>query len=216
MGFSIDASNQNTNCIKKKNLISLTKEFEQYDSYGNIIYNYKKESFISNKFLVYNVDKMEIGSINREMACNQVYYTLYDTYNQITNYIEERIDCCNCCTIKYTFYNADKDIQGIVIFKQSCCTFTLDEYDKYDTVINRAILNAKCCEQGFYLEYDQSSNLIGRIMANYNSFNKIFKIYDNNDMEINLENKTLFNNGFSKIQIILILKVLYYQKQNNN
>ena len=37
----------------------------------------------------------------------------------------------------------------------------------------------------------------------------MFKLYDSNDMEINFDNKSLFNNNFSKIQQVCILKKIF-------
>ena len=39
--------------------------------------------------------------------------------------------------------------------------------------------------------------------------NSIFKIYNPSDVEINLTEKSLFNEGFTKIQIILIALILF-------
>ena len=41
------------------------------------------------------------------------------------------------------------------------------------------------------------------------SNNSIFKIYNPSDVEINLTEKSLFNEGFTKIQIILIVLILF-------
>ena len=37
----------------------------------------------------------------------------------------------------------------------------------------------------------------------------LIKIFDSDDNDVNLDNKSLFNDGFSKIQFIIILRILF-------
>ena len=69
---------------------------------------------------------------------------------------------------------------------------------------NRAEFSHKFgSRQSYFYEYDlNNSNRVFKI----NSYP--FKIFENEN-EVDLTNKTLFNNGFSKFQIFLILGLLF-------
>ncbi len=69
----------------------------------------------------------------------------------------------------------------------------------------------KSCGESFAFEYDEQNNIIYKITHHFivQVQNLIFKIYDSNDQEINLVNKTFFNNGFTKMQMILILDIIF-------
>ena len=79
-------------------------------------------------------------------------------------------------------------------------------------MINRAELVIRCCENGYYNEFDQNLNRVFKIICNYNSYN--FQIFDIDENEVNLTDKTLFNDGFTKMQQILILKLLFHPKSD--
>ena len=44
----------------------------------------------------------------------------------------------------------------------------------------------------------------------------MLRIYDSDKNEINLNDKTLFNGGFTKIQIILIISILFNDGNNQS
>ena len=75
---------------------------------------------------------------------------------------------------------------------------------------NRAEFLCKSCCKNYYYEYDvNNSDKIFKIDLNP------FKIFENEN-EVDLADKTLFNNGFSKIQIFLILDLILFYSNNNN
>ena len=210
---------ENRNCIKSKYKNPNPKEFEQYDSLGNNVYNYIKdpESLKVENFNVYDINQRKIGSIEKQTNSNKVEYTLYNQNNQRISHIERIDDCCTCCcSINYNFYGLENNIEASIIVKSSnCCSTVYEVYDKYNTMINRAEIVSKCCDIIYLNEYDQNSNQVFKIILNRVPFSREFKIFDNNENEINLADKTLFNNGFSKIQIILILELIFFQSNTD-
>ena len=94
MGSS-NINNSLTNCIKMQNHLSFIKNFEQYDAYGNIVYNYRGEKeWLVERYRVYNVDQIQIGLVQKTIESCNAHYTLYDENNIETNYI----DAVNNCT----------------------------------------------------------------------------------------------------------------------
>ena len=212
MGLNVE----NRNCIKGKRKSLFIQEFRQYDSYGNNIYSLiQDESKRKKAFVVYDIDHVEIGSIDKQEDCDVVYYTFYDPDNQITKRIE-RFNCCSCCcSTNYNFYDADNNTEAIVVFKTHCGSAWYEVYDIYNKNIYRAEINTKCCEgKNCLIEYDQNNKQEFKIIWNLASYEKTFKIFDNNDTEVNLENKTLFNDGFTRVQVILILEMLFYENND--
>ena len=204
-------NNQTTyiNCIIRKNGIQGHKLLEQYDNYGNIVYKIKSSSdFLS--YTIYNVDEREIGSIKVKYNFTRCEIAFYDENNQIVNCIERDI---NCCKTRYTFYGLDKNIESVILFKPGCSQFIFEECDKYDIRTNWAEINI--CKDRFISEFDSNGNLKYKINQYYNSEEAI-KILDSNDMEVNLSDRTLFNNGFTKIQTILILQMLLHGYPDDN
>ena len=199
---NLSNENQLTNCIKRKSFIGIYKTYEQYDDRGNIIYYYKqvpKER--GEKFIIYNIDEREIGSIEVEYNLCERRYILINGNNQIINSIQM---INNCCSTNYDFFDANDNIESIIIVKGDNLFGTIiEEFDKYNTRINWA--NFYLCKQNYYCERD----INGRILKYKKLPREIIKIYDESDMEINLSNKTLVNNGFTKIQIILILQLFF-------
>ena len=197
-----------TNCIKQKYSREFLKEFEQFDDYGNVLYLYNLERNEPNglKLIVYNSEGKIIGSIIREqITCQITRISLYDESNQLIKYIE---DIPSCESFTYLFYDANKNVESrISIMAKLLCT-TIDEFDQYDMRISYAINHH--CGENFYFEYDEQNNLIYKLKHTFIGNTNEMKIYDSNDMEINLSNKTLFNNGFSKIQMILILQNIFF------
>ena len=66
-----------------------------------------------------------------------------------------------------------------------------------------------CCEKNIFRGFDENGNHTFKIIM-YNFDSLTIKILDCDGNDIDISNKTLFNNGFSKIQIIHILRVLFY------
>ena len=192
---------KNTNCIKYKFRFELEREFEQYDSYGSKIFNFSeyRKCCGNQKYMIYDIDEKIIGSVENQMNCGKKTYIFYDEDNQMINYIESNNDCCSCCSFTYNFYGADKNIENILIKKNGCCSTVYELYDKYNTLTNRAEFLCKSCCKNYYYEYDvNNSDKVFKIDLNP------FKIFENEN-EVDLTDKTLFNNGFSKIQIFLIV-----------
>ena len=200
-----------TNCIKQKVAPGYYRQFEQFDEYGNVIYLYKQERANRdnniNELLKVNVHNSEgriIGTIIKEViGCNDFRFSFYDENNQLVKYIEE---VTNSCTyISYLFYDKYKNFESRVTLSGKCIDNYLEEFDQFDTRISHAIFNP--CGENFYFEYDEENNLIYKNTRHFfvQVPNIIIKIYDTNNQEINIANKTLFNNGFTKIQMFLII-----------
>ena len=202
----------NRNCIKLHYNKSLKrKKFYQYNSNGSIIFTYKESDEIIGveKFIVYDVNERIIGSIEGKIAFNQIFYTLYDENNKIIIIIEHNNGSNTCCSSTFNYYDSNKNIENILIMKNACCSTIYELYDKYNTLTNRAelFINGR---NSYLNEYDlNNSNRIFRIELNP------FKIFEN-DNEVDLNNKTLFNNGFSKLQIFFILGLLFRHHYDDN
>ena len=115
----------NTNCIKLCHKWPLRrKEFNQYNSYGNIIFTYRGSYEIIGieKFVVYDSNERKIGSIEKKLAFNQILYTLYDEYDNIINYIGHNSGASSCSAFTHIFYDANRNIENILILKRSCCS----------------------------------------------------------------------------------------------
>ena len=201
------------NYIKEVNISYNSKELQQFDSNGDLIYIYKKtlDQYPINLVIVYDVDHKEIGSIKEEMkGINEYEYTFYDINKQQTNFIEKTFNQCNGCfsTLStFTFYDINRNIDGIVTVTSNFCSLEYEEVDKYKTRTYYANLNHNRCDNTIW-EYDADATLLYKIKLFFEEPIKI-KIYDNNDNEVNLDNKSLFNDGFSKIQFIIILRRLF-------
>ena len=206
MGTALENEQQNfKNCINMHDDETYVESKEQYDNYGNIEYYYKRERTDGNKIIIYNADQREIGSIRIEKNCFDLQYILTDTDNNITNYIN--IDS-HCCSGTYSFLDSNKNLEG-VINENFGCKLTYEEFDNYNTRISTAdtyLLHNGC---PIYNEYDQYENIAFRTKINYQRHDKILKIFDSNDNEINFNNKNLINKGFTKIQMIFILRHLF-------
>ena len=103
-------------------------------------------------------------------------------------------------------------ISNIERLKRKCLDSTIELFDKYDTRINYAVF--RLCRQNYYSEYDNNNILISKIVRTTEGYNYL-KIYDSNDMEVSLANKTLFNKGFTKIQIVLIFRMILAGERND-
>ena len=140
-------------------------------------------------------------------------YNLYDENNQLINYIKSNNDCCTCprSTVTFNFYDKEKNIENILIKKDDWCSTNYELYDKYNCLTNKAEYSIKSYfEKNYYYEYDVNNpDKVFKINLNP------FKIFENEN-EVDLADKTLFNNGFSKIQIFLILDLILFYSNNNN
>ena len=74
-------------------------------------------------------------------------------------------------------------------------------------------MKADCCGADTCNEIDVEGNIIFIIKKFSDCGTGIIKIYDNNRNEVNLKDKNIFNEGFTKIQIILILILFYYDQE---
>lgn len=204
---------ENKNCIKEIKTSNDLKLFEQYDSNGDIIYYYKQleNSYSYQLYIVYDVDKNQIGSIKEEMkGVDHFEYTICNENNQITNFIEKRIKQCNgvmSTLTSYIFYDINRNVERIVTVNSRCCNIDYEELDNYRARLNLANLNQNRCDNTYW-EYDNDSTLKFKVKIFFEE-PLLIKIFDNNDNEVNLDNKSLFNDGFSKIQFIIILRILF-------
>ena len=215
MGSS--TSNDNINCITRAEAkCGSLPDFVQYDDKGNIVYYYRPHhNFMGrNMFTVHDMYDKEIGSIDRVIGCSLVTYNFYDEYKQMKYYIEQRT---NCCSKNYTIYGTDKNIISTITQKFGCCDIIFEEYDKYNTKTKGVIGKRDCSAKTIYYENDPNGNPIFIIRHILECSNFKFKIYDSNEKEINLSNKTVLNDGFTNIQKLLILSILFqtYSQQNS-
>ena len=211
-----DFLGENRNCIKRELKFPFGIEFNQYDSYGNNIFKYVKSIECcgnNNKYIAYDIDQRIIGSVECQFNCEKKTYSLYDENNQLINYIKSNNDCCtcSCSTVTFNFYDKEKNIENILIKKDDWCSTNYELYDKYNCLTNKAEYSIKSYfEKNYYYEYDVNNpDKVFKINLNP------FKIFENEN-EVDLADKTLFNNGFSKIQIFLILDLILFYSNNNN
>ena len=196
------------NCVR---LIFNGKNGEQYDSNGNIIYYYKREFVpLENTILIiYNVDQKEVGRIKKnfegDFCSSKVTFTFIDENNTIIKYIEIILGCAYI----FRFYDTNKNLESVVTTKKTC-KFLYEESDIYNTIINRAGHNIDCdCNTTTFTEYDQFGS-ISYITKIFNTCDStIIKIFDHNYNEVNISDKTLANKGFTKIQIVILLRIMF-------
>ena len=213
MGSSINANDKSdSNCIKHSKENCGLKEFVQYNSYGNITYYFKMQRNLFNRqaFIVYDMYEKEIGFIEKVVNCDQAQFNFYDENKQMKNYIEKS-KCC--CDLRYTFYDLDKNIESIITIKFGCCSIDIDEYDKYNSRINGARGEKGCGRDAAYYENDSNGNPTFIIRCIHECDSVKLKIYDSNNMEINFNEKSIFNGGFTKIQQIIIL-LMFFENKN--
>ena len=204
-----------SNSIKQSQGNCGIREFVQYDENMTITCNYKEQRGLLRirTFNIYDMYEKEIGSIEEIIICTQVQYFFRDENKQLKFYIESSV---NCCDVNFTFYGEDKNIEGVIRENRKCCESSFEEYDKYNSKTNTAIKKQECCKNFVYHENDAYGNLF--------FINKVFcecdmgklKIYDYNENEISLRDKTVFNGGFTKIQIIIILSLLFPKGNNSD
>ena len=212
MGSTIDTlAQKDTNCIVSR-INNCQTEFIQYDEQGNVVYYYRYQKNLLNRFVlqVYDIYDKELGQREKVIACCDMNFTFYDENRQIKyNIVRHQ----NCCEDTYTFFNPDNNYESRIKIKQACCESVFEEYDKYESRTNSAIAKPNCSGIIFY-ENDIYGNpkFITKIM-NENQ-RQIFKIYDADNMEINLNNKSIFKDGFTRIQIVIII-LLFFGKGNN-
>ena len=197
------------NCIKQQYHEQIKyKNYEKYNMDGNVIYTYQhsSEGVGVETYKVLDSDKKQIGLIKRRITdccgCSEQ-YTLFNENNKIISYIDFNN---GCCPKNYIFYDANKNIECTIVVKSECCKMIFTEYDKYNTISNFAENYQSCCNNDYYCEYDQSSNLIFKTKIFNQSTGRLIKIYDNNDVEVDLTGKTLFNNKYTKIQLLIIFR----------
>ena len=212
---SSTSSSYNSNCLTTANTSCNLREFVQYDDKGNIVYYYRnKDNFMGrNIIIVHDMYDKEIGSIECAIGCSLIIYNFYDEYKQMKFYIEERK---NCCTSNYTIYGTNKNIEITITAKFGCCDVIFDEYDKYNTKFNGVIGKRDCSQNTIYYENDPNGNPIFIIRQSYDCGRCKLKIFDPNEKEINLNDKTLFNDGFTNIQKIIILLIIFHTNSQNS
>ena len=204
-----------TNSIKMISNLCGVLEFEQYDSQGSIVYYYKTErGFLNNDTLtLYDKYKKEIGTVRKTRNCNFEEYDFYDENKVLTNRMTS--DTC-CSSTKAIFYGYDKNIESIVNYSSECCEIRIDETDAFNAKISGATGQKDCGQDYTINEYDYYGKHIFTIKATYDCGLGKIKIFDANQMEVKLENKTIFNDGFTKIQLLLIMMLLFPNQQSNN
>ena len=208
MGAELPGKISFTNCIKEKMNFSHLQVFEQFDSTGNIIYYYEQIEVPLKpnalKFVVYNSQRKLIGTTIKEGINWQTSsISLYDENNLLINYIENNQ---TFTSINYFFYDSNKKKEGRTIETGKCFDSTIEEFDRYDTRISHAVF--RLCGENYYSEYDESNNLLFKIKRWAENGNNTIKMYDGNNIEVNLSGKTLFNKGFTKIQMVVIFRLI--------
>ena len=183
------------------------REFGQYDEKGELIYSYRYSQNWDNtdSIRIYDSNESSLGHIERTLSCSKLNYNFYEN-NNLKYYIEERGNCCNST---FTFYGLDKNIESVITKKLCCCENIFVEYDSYNTETNRAICKKNCYPNYTFYENDSCGNPKFIVREKFDCNNSIFKIYNPSYVEINLTEKSLFNEGFTKIQIILIVLILF-------
>ena len=212
MGSSNNAlDNSDTNCLKSYNESCGVKEFAQYNSYGNITNYFKCQRNFFNRLalVIYDAYEKEIGYIEKVLHCDQARFNFYDENKQMKFYIERNKYCCD---FRYTFYGLDKNIESIVTIKFGCCSIAVDKYDQYNTRINGARGERGYCKDVTYYENDSNGNTTFIIRCVNDCGSIKLKIYDSSNMEINFNEKSIFNDGFTKIQQIIILLTFFEDK----
>ena len=212
MGSSNNASDKSdTKCIKNYNEKCGIKEFAQYNSYGNITYYFKYQMSLFNRpaLIIYDAYEKEIGYIERVIHCDQAQFNFYDENKQMKFYIERSKYCCD---FRYTFYGLDKNIESIITIKFGCCSIAIDEYDKFNSRIKGARGERCCCRDVTYYETDSYGNTNFIIRCSNECGSAKLKIYNSNNMEINFNEKSIFNDGFTKIQQVIFLLTFFEGK----
>ena len=213
---SINTSDkEDSNCIKQSQNNCGNREFVQYDEHLTITCYYKEErGFLNSRtWNIYDMYEKEIGNIEEIINCCNAQYFFRDENKQLKFFIEKTM---NCCDINLIFYGEDKNIEHVVKETKKCCESLLEEYDKFNTRTNSAIVKQECGPKFIYYENDSYGNTV--------FINKVFnncgvsklKIYDYNENEINLRDKTIFNGGFTTIQIVIIISLLFPNGNSNN
>ena len=107
------------------------------------------------------------------------------------------------------FYDTKKNVESVVLFKLGCCQVSIEEFSEN----NARISFVERDNNNFLSEYDSNRNFKYKVI-NYNHFGNAMKFFDINNNEIDLSDSSLFNDGFTKIQIILILRMLFQNNYN--
>ena len=212
MGSVVQSLNEEDlrNCINLHDPEGIVKVREQYDSHGNIMYYYKLfyETLTILKLEIYNPDNREIGSIVRTQdCCSNFYYSINDENKNVLYYMTYKV---NCCSIVYSFLDLNKNLEGFIEIRNKCSYIILEEFDKYNTKIGEC--NHKCYDN---FPIYTVSDINGGIVYKCKRFigekgNNLFKIFDSYDHEVNFDNKSLLNRGFTKMQIVIFFMQLNF------
>ena len=197
------------NCINLRNYEDSPEYFEQHDSHGNIIYYYKRvlESCLVLRLLIYNSDKQEIGSIIRNQNCQCFNYTINDANNNAIYYIN---NIKGCFSSTYSFLDRNKNLESTINVKLGCTSVIYEQFDKYNTRFRTCERNLYDKEFWTFYEYDQNEALFFKCKKVPHGHDSLFKIFDNYDNEVNLDDKNFLNQGFTKIQIIILIQLMYF------
>ena len=133
------------------------------------------------------------------------HYTISDENNKIVNYINIHN---HCCSSEFSFLDSSKNLEGVVNVKNGCY-ITYEEFDNYNTRISSADLPLIHNGNPTLNEYDQYGNIAFKTKTMYIRHNRILKIFDSNGIEVNLNNKSFLNKGFTKIQMIIIINNIF-------
>jgi hypothetical protein len=146
----------------------------------------------------YFLERREMGFINQ-------HYIISDGNNKIVNYINI---LNHCCSSEYSFLDSNKNREGVVNVKNGFY-ITYEEFDNYNTRISTADLPLIHNGDPTLNEYDQYGNIAFKTKTMFIRRNRILKIFDSNGIEVNLNNKSLLNKGFTKIQMIYIINNIF-------
>ena len=208
----ITFDNKSNSIIRKTGNIKC----ETYEQYGNngkkSIYQYEKElgTLGEIKYVVYNINHKVVGAIKKIYDCCNCHFIFTDENNNIIYYIDNIGSGCR--SHKYLFYDKNKNIDGFIQSKKECCTIIYEEFDKNNTKISSCKYNIKCFGVHIFVEYDKSGKLAFITKVFNAPLCPIIKISDKNHKEIDLTDKTLFNKGFTKIQIFIIINYFFLNK----
>ena len=189
---------------------SYPKEYIQYDSNENIICYYREDIDFYRTKLIYvsDINGKELGRIERVIKNGHAQYIFKDLIQGNKFYVEKSYECC---TENYTFFDQYNEIDGVVkISSKNIFWWTIEEYDKYNENINTGKMKQDGCLTFTYNVKDSNGNptFTTKVFSNVICPEKL-KIYDNNGNVVNLDDKTIFNNGFTKIQLVILIRYFY-------
>ena len=188
---------------------SSPKEYIQYNSNENIICYYREDIDFYNTKIIFINDTYgkTIGRIQKIIKNGKAQYIFKELIKDTQFYVEKSIECC---TENYTFFDQYNEIDGVVKISSGFWGWGIQEYDKCNSNINNGKMKQDICLTFTYDVKDSNGNpnFIAKVYSNICCTEKL-KIYDDNGDVVKLDDKTIFNNGFTKIQLAIIIRYFY-------